>query len=105
MLYTVGNKEQCDKDLAAKEAAGGRLFKVGMTGNSRGGIVWQTPEEAAAWLAEAAKAPANEGLDFASLAIYGVEADWARDVVSYEGEAYGRLVVSRPMVKLPEAQT
>lgn len=94
MIYTVGVKEDYDRGIADKAAAGQRLQKRGMGQIDgvmyRGGMVWVGREAAAQYAA---------GVTDQVLAVYGVEADWDRDTMDY-GEGYRRLVVDRPLVRL-----
>lgn len=102
MIYTVGDKASYDKGIAEKEAAGERLFKLGMcqvgANKTRGGAAFKSVEEAQAWI-DSNKAERPEA---ASYAVYGLEAEWERDTLQYDGEPFARLIINRPLVKLPE---
>lgn len=100
MIFTIGDKASYDKGIAEKEAAGERLYKLGLcavgANRTRGGAAFKTAEEAQAWI-DANKAERPEA---AGYAVYGLEADWERDTIQYEGEPYARLIINRPIVKL-----
>ena len=96
MIYTVGNREECERDMAVKEAEGKRLYKRGPFQNGheryRGGAVWHGRDGAQAFV----DAHPGDGL-----AVFGVEADWERETVQYGDEPFRRLVINRPLVRLP----
>ena len=98
MIYTVSNREETEKKLAEREAVGERVWKEGVSSRSRGGAVWQTREEAEAWLASRSEAEKEQA---AALAIYGLDAVWDRDTSQYKGEDFHRLIIARPIVRLP----
>ena len=96
MIYTVGNGEEYEKGIAEKEAKGERLLKRGpfQDGHEkyRGGAVWETREGAQAFV----DAHLEDGL-----AVFGVEADWGRHTFQYDGEEFQRLLVDKPLTRLP----
>lgn len=107
MIFTVGNKEVYDKAIAEMEANGERLIKAGLSAigkrRTAGGACWRTQGEAELWLEQERAKPEGErfpGVE--SLAVYGLEAEWDRDTMFMGAEPFARLIVNRPVVKLPE---
>lgn len=119
MIFTIANGEQTDKLFAERAGTGQRVFKEGLSSRSRGGPVWATVAEAQAWLTAEREqvrfkyqrmstvdlAVEGGGLgralaELEKLAVYGVEADWDKDCMDFEGEQFRRLIVTRPMVQL-----
>jgi len=116
MIYTIGNKEEYERGIAEKASAGDRLMKRGMgqigRERYRGGAVWATALEAAMWISGQIQKEASRaelGADLAdealrqtrALGVFGVEADWERDCVQYDGEPFRRLIIDRPLAPVP----
>jgi len=94
-MYTVAVKDKCEEDIAKGKAEGKPLKKKGMgqVGGTmyRGGAIWETVEQADAFIAE----HPDDGL-----AVFGVLGDLERDTMQYEDESFRRLIVDRELVQL-----
>jgi hypothetical protein len=89
MIYCIGLRVRYDAALSGSAP----VVKRGGGTDYAGGWVWESPAEAARFIA------AN-GLD-TTHAVYGVEADWKADTRRMDGEPYSRLVRDAVVVRLP----
>jgi hypothetical protein len=85
VIYTTGFTESYEEALNRLP----EVTKLGRTESYPGGSVWKTEAEARSMLPE-------------GYSIYGVLADWDKDVAPDGGHGEGSLLFDRPIVRLTE---
>lgn len=98
MIYTVGEKTSFEAGFKKEEETGVSFKKLGSQylkgqGHYKGGAVFETRSAAQAF-ADAHPAE-NWG-------VYGVDADWEKCTVQYDGEEFRRLVMNRSLLRLED---
>lgn len=83
MIYTIGHIESYEKYFRGQ----GIPRKKGRTKNYQGGSVWKTYEEA-------------RGNRYPEYSVYGVLADWDKDIVEAKDANWHDLLVDSELVKI-----
>lgn len=96
MIYTIGRTT--GYDLALRENP--TTVKCGRDGESHGGSVWRTPEEAQAYIDEHPAEWWPPEWPPEEFGVYGVEADWDEDTYQVGDEPWRALLHDARLVKL-----